>query len=122
MYKEYMQNLLGMQINSCNCLPQDSYMAVNNTEQLKNMYPEIYKIIYPMVKKACLQPTYPITEESLNVMTEEVYSNIGTDSGSLEDLIKILLIRELINKPEQRIHSMQKPMHSMYNPFICSNI
>ena len=102
MYEEYMQNLLGMQMNpfrntyeqmgnNSGCcmemdtssqygyMPNSSFM-MNNSEDLEDMYPEIYRIVYPMVRKACMQNTRPVTRELVDQMTQDIYSNIEADN------------------------------------------
>lgn len=164
MYEEYMQNLFGgnyypyldtynnfsRNTNYSNPInPYDNfynyeyfipYNSTNTSIQsinsdLENLYPEIYKIIYPMVKKACNQLKRAIDEDLINELTEEIYSNIETDNiinlninvdnsfnrktsenhkenrtienrqssnPLLRDLIRILLIRELLGRPGNR--------------------
>ena len=103
------------------------------SEDIENLYPEIYKLIYPMIKKTCRQNMLPITEDILDEITDDIYNNIEAENiinlniditngksenksisnikkdninnqenrhinNSLRDLIKILLIRELIDK------------------------
>ena len=105
---------------------------------LENCYPEVYKIIYPMIRNVCMRNTEPITEEVIDRMVNEVYTNIETgdvitlninlgntvetSSGEnressknkeskenretesrqrnflMNDLIRILLIRELLRR------------------------
>ena len=108
-----------------------SYRSLS--EDFENLYPEIYKLIYPMIKKACMQNIPPITEKTLDEITNDIYNNIEAENiinlniditndrnenksmsntkknvssnqenrhinNSIRDLIKILLIRELVNK------------------------
>ena len=100
---------------------------ITNSE-LEEMYPDVYKIIYPMVKKVCRKnTTRAITQDVIENMVEEVYSNVE-EGGQIElnrevkkeetknenkeienrgrrrnsnllDVIKILLLRELIGRP-----------------------
>ena len=128
---------------------------VSMRNNLEECYPEIYKIIYPMVKKACDENMGANTREEIEQMTDEIYSALednnqinvninlgntisttntnGTENRSevhkeevqrkstekqqienrnmetqarrrpfnnnLRDLIKILLIRELLGRP-----------------------
>ena len=111
-------------------------------EDLESMYPDIYNIVYPMVRKACNQNTRPVTRELVDEMAQDIYSNIEADNivnlninvqnignetnrgtensikpqvenvsgenrgkedrqvrrGPVFDLIKILLLRELIGR------------------------
>lgn len=117
----------------CNCINKSS--SRNLVTDIENLYPEIYKIIYPMIQKACNQNTRPITEDVLDDMTNDIYNNIEAENiinlniditnnrnenkslsnakktiqenretrqitNSLRDLVKILLIRELIGRPD----------------------
>ena len=118
-YEEYMRSVLGYQ-------PMNTYdMNYNNMEmntiqiqELENCYPEIYRIIYPMVQKACNQNTRPITRELIDNMTDEIYfaiedkeliENRNKDESlenrqirrntNLNDLIRILILRELLGRP-----------------------
>lgn len=115
----------------------------NMVSDLENLYPEIYKIIYPMIQKVCGQNTKPVDEKLLDEMTNDIYSNIEAENivnininvdnntsqnnrnveltrtsntnkkldtpvenresrqfnNPIRDLIRILLIRELIGRP-----------------------
>ena len=104
--------------------------AMNNMqrEELEGCYPEIYRIVYPMVQRACNQNTRPITRELIDSMTDEIYFSIEdkemTENRSnskeeksiktieskedrqitfrnltLRDIIRILLLREFIDRP-----------------------
>ena len=98
------------------------YSNFQNTTNIKleQFYPELYKLIYPMIQTACMRNTKPITEETINEMIQDVYSNFNVDDVSfsetrdsnrhekvskpnnyvLNDLIRILLIRELLGRTE----------------------
>ena len=62
-----------------NCRQPNCYSR-NLAMDIENMYPEIYKIIYPMIQKACMQNNRPITEEVLDEMTSDIYNNIEADN------------------------------------------
>lgn len=134
-YEEYMQNVLGMNMpNTYNQAMGGFYpdmqpqMPDNNFYEVNNLYPDIYRIVYPMVQKVCSRGNRGIFNEAqLNEMVDEIYNAIepgddilqGVDNGStprngdvknpraketrrpnnnflLRDLIKILIIRELL--------------------------
>lgn len=150
MYEEYMQNVLGLRMNpyqnmydnqfdnqySCgNCMMNTQMnMATQQAgDEIESCYPDIYRIVYPMVQKACMTNTSPVTKETIDRMTTEIYNNIETGdiinlninlgntvNGAqtenrenkeetenrvaprnfmLNDLIRILLIRELLGRP-----------------------
>ena len=117
-------------------------------DELENCYPEIYNIVYPMVRKACMSNTLPITQTVIDNMVNQISSNIegnefielninldndvtqnrdanqkannsrtevqnrSCDDGKcdrqirrnpfLNDLIRILILRELLGRPGNR--------------------
>ena len=120
-------------------IPYDNfsnYSTRNLVSNLENLYPEIYKIVYPMIQKACNQNNKPIDENLIDDMTDDIYSNIEADNiinlninvennrnesatnkeknnrckttenrqfnNPIRDLIRILLIRELLDRPGYR--------------------
>ena len=90
-YEEYMRSVLGYSpyvdrnytyTNS----QEDMYNNYVNmpatpnmqpTQDLTEFYPEIYKIIYPMVCKACnMNSNREVTKDLLEQMTDEIYRNV----------------------------------------------
>ena len=173
MYDDYMQNLWGIQVSPYQNTYEENmgYMPYGNWQEpvqmpygfyqrnmtqqveevdVESMYPDIYKIVYPMVKKACSQNTKPITKEVIDEMAQDIYSNIEADNiinlninvensnisnnrgtenmqhkqeenrcvenrqarrGPIFDLVKILLIRELLDRrPGNRPRPPRPPM------------
>lgn len=131
-YEEYMRNVLGYQpVSYDNTYDMDydrfetsNMSAMNNLQMqvLENCYPEIYRIIFPMVQKACSQNMRPVTRELVDRMTDEIYfaiedremlenrdkeekSTQATEdrqiirNQGLNDLIRILILRELLGRP-----------------------
>lgn len=157
-YDEYIRSILGYSPNNSYNNYQDysnQNMNINynnrNNNELEQCYPEIYKIVYPMITTKCNNVRANLTSEDIENMTDEIYYaleeknqiqlniNLGnevrttetsnskntkvvdkkpevkvTESAKLEndgkretrqinrglrDLIKILLIRELLNRP-----------------------
>ena len=57
--------------------------TMSNSE-LEACYPEIYKVVYPMVSTACKNNTRPITKELVDNMTNEIYFAIeGNDNVTI---------------------------------------
>ena len=154
-YEEYIRSILGyprMTDISGNYMMnnQENMMSdyQNQNEDLESCYPEIYRIVYPMIEKRCRENTRPITKELIDNMTNEIYmaiegnqevqininlgNSVGTEENrnsgnqvkreesqessrqqkssdnrqvgqfrnrTLNDLIRILLIRELLGRP-----------------------
>lgn len=170
-YEEYIRSVLGYPSTTNmnqNQMYQNEYLnpsQINMRNDLEDFYPEIYKIIYPMVKKACEGNMRANSREEIEQMTDEIYSaiednnqinvniNLGNTVSStnmnrtqnrndiykenvqnkssekqeienrsieeetrrrprnnnLRDLIKILLIRELLRRPHD--HFPPRPPH-----------
>lgn len=165
-YDEYIRSILGYPpMNSMNNTYQ-SYGEENmdfgsrTNSELEGCYPEIYKIVYPMVATKCNNFRGNVTNDDIESMTDEIYyaleekneiqlninlsndvrtSNLNSTNSTkasdrkpevrvsqssegkrevretrqinrgLRDLIKILLIRELLNRPG-RPHNPRPPM------------
>lgn len=149
-YDEYIRSILGYPpIRGYNNYQDNnnqniSYENRENTN-LEKYYPEIYKIVYPMITKKCNNIRSNLTNEDIENMTDEIFyaleerkethlninltNDVRTTQQSnlaktiekkpdveikettsekrenrqtnreLRDLIKILLIRELLNRP-----------------------
>ena len=172
-YEEYMRNIFGYPLDYRNTYEMDNtmyngYMQYNNTmqnnnEELEDCYPEIYKVVYPMVKKACMTNTKPVTKELIDDMVVEIHSafeqqsevtnvniNVGNNGNNvrsvdtknsridtkvenkaeskenrekedrgnnflMNDLIRILILRELLNN--NRPPAPPRPMPPNRPPF-----
>lgn len=127
-YQEYRNPTFNTNIN----------ISGNNVE-LENSYPEIYKIVYPMITKKCENVRESnITKNDIENMTDEIYYALESKNeiqvnikkrpevkvseatgerrqlnGGLRDLIQILLIRELLNR---RIPPFRPPMPNPPGP------
>lgn len=154
-YEEYIRSILGYNNEVYRETPYTSYNMNNmtnttyendynntyrQTDELEQYYPEIYKIVYPMVKKVCNNNRGSINREILENMVDEIYSaiEVGEETNQenrneskeinqnnrnstikientaplkesrerrnpgIRDLIKILILRELLrNKHRQ---------------------
>ena len=81
-YEEYIRSVLGYP-STANMNQNQMYQTeypnpsqVNRRNDLEEFYPEIYKIIYPMVKKACDGNMGANSREEIEQMTDEIYSAI----------------------------------------------
>ena len=86
-YEEYMRNSLGYNMNpmmNMGMNQTNSMMEMYETEgnftcdqaSIDDMYPEIYRIIYPMICKACMAINENVTEDLVSRITNEVYMNV----------------------------------------------
>lgn len=92
-YEDYMRSVLGYPTENqdtyrMNCFEdtQNYVMPYQNTKELEDCYPEIYKMINPIVCEVCDKYSTSITRDMLENMVEEVYQKIEINN---EILIKI---------------------------------
>ena len=124
-YEEYMRSVLGYQAMNTYDSNYDNWdmhnmtaMNVVQMQELENCYPDIYRIVYPMIQKSCNENTRPITRDLIDSMTDEIYfaiedkemlENRNKEETSedrqirrninLNDLIRILILREFLGRP-----------------------
>ena len=121
-----MQNIPGAPM-----MPPMQNLEMIQNDDLEKMYPDSYRMIYPMVKKSCdMIGERQITEGMLDDMAQKIYVNVETDNMSVEvkaenrkeaeketrnpggpfrpgnpflnDFIKVLLLRELFERRHRR--------------------
>lgn len=132
-YNQYMRNMYGFPNMQMPMFNMPACANINPyTDDLERMYPETYRVIYPMVRDACSNVNMPITESMLDSMTNDIYDRVEADgrinieisvepelrnaaasveenretrqrrprrrNRFLNDLIRILLLRELLNR------------------------
>lgn len=145
-YEEYMRSVLGYKPMCCdtNIYSNNDYyimpmsnMQTNNNE-LDELYPEIYKRVYPLVCNECNNVVMPLKREVLEQMTENVYKSIeidlkietknvskqedrqvGANNNFLRDLIRILILQQIIgggNRPQVPPRPPRPPFPGGPNP------
>lgn len=87
-YQEYINDIIGSMPQNQSSYENDIYRNSNyfhnkNTtnEELERFYPDLYKLLYPMVQAACMRNTKPITGETINEMVKDIYSNFNSDDA-----------------------------------------
>lgn len=99
-YEDYIRSILGYPVLTNSSYPNITYDYSDNYEfntnimprysnEILDLYPEIYKIINPMVCKICEANTKPITRELLEQMTDEIYLNIEGNANLDEDTVNV---------------------------------
>ena len=105
-YDDYMRNVLGysnfdgyrmnpmvnmntgtmnnMGMNSMDTMGMNMHMMNSqdmSCEDIERLYPEVYKVVYPMVSSSCdrVNLNMPITDEIVTRMTEEIYDRAESD-------------------------------------------
>ena len=93
-YEEYMRNVLGyepIRYRDTYDAEYNDYMNYSNfnmpqqiesnleTSRLESCYPDIYNLVYPMVKKACSQNNRALSSDLVDELTNEIYNAIEDD-------------------------------------------
>lgn len=81
-YEEYMRTVLGYTPKCIQdtFMTNDYYIMQNNNNCIADdLYPDMYKKVYPLVCKECNTNTMPITREILEQMTDNVLNQIEID-------------------------------------------
>lgn len=102
-YEDYMRAVLGYPIEKReNYIPiEQSYnleSRVTKTKELEECYPEVYRIINPIVCEICNKYNGNYTKDTINTMVDEVYKRINLNN---EISIKINLDNKI---QEKEIH------------------
>lgn len=117
-YEEYMQNVLGYNIR-----PQNTYQMPENIYEmqrgssyenmdLENLYPDIYRMIQPMVQKVCMRATGVINEEMVRSMTDEVYNAMTEETREVKDVKKSS--NEVRTNSSQNIRKVEEPRQNNF--------
>ena len=114
-YEDYMRTILGYPVQnemSYNTYPNYSYDYVSEqlprySNEIMDLYPEIYKIVNPMVCKICEANSKPITKELVEQMTDEIYLNLENDAEIEEDIVNVR-VNLPSTKPESKTNSRQE--------------
>lgn len=101
-YEEYIRSILGYP--NYGTTYQQQPMATNYERndpnaEIENCYPEIYKVVYPMICKACSNNNRPITPDLIDELTNEIYLSIENDN---EINVTINLTNEVGGNVENR--------------------
>lgn len=124
-YDEYIRSILGYppmrsyednyeDYRNQNMNMNTNFMNTTTDMELENCYPEIYKIVYPMVCKKCDGVGMPVTNDDIQNMTDEIYFalegraevqlniNLGNEVRSSEKA-NTNMTRETNKKPDVKI-------------------
>lgn len=111
-YEDYMRSVLGYPMENKDTYrmnyfedAQNCIMPYQDTKELEDCYPEIYKMINPIVCEVCDRCNRPITRDSVENIVEEVYQRIEMNN---EISIKINIDNRSIEKEvENKVNSVK---------------
>lgn len=112
-YEDYMRQVLGYPINDPNIYETYDYRNENTylsnqvqnnlTEaEIKNLYPDSYNVIYPLVCKACEANNEPISKSVVDKMTDDVYKLVERN----ENVVNIKI--ETQNRENSQVSARQE--------------
>jgi hypothetical protein len=79
-YEEYMRNVLGYPTNNTYMCKSFPYRNSENNQNYESFYPDIYKMLKPMIDKVCENyRNSTLSKEVLEDMATEIYQNIESD-------------------------------------------
>lgn len=113
-YEDYMRSVLGYPMENQNTyeaynyseMPYDMSQMYSNSarysDEIMDLYPEIYRVVNPMVCKICDANTKPITRELVDQMTDEIYMNLESQP-EMDTVVNVRINApsELENKAEK---------------------
>ena len=86
-YEDYMRSVLGYPINNTyniNSFPYRNDSNNSKEEKYESLFPDIYKMLKPMVTKACEGFNGTISDDKIESMTMEIYNNIEADTTMMD--------------------------------------
>ena len=119
-YEEYMQNVLGYNVRPQNTyqLPESIYeMPRGNSYEnmdLEELYPDIYRMIQPMVQKVCMRVTGVINEEIIVSMTDEVYNAMSEETKETRESKEIKKGINEVRNNSQTVRKVEEPRQNNY--------
>lgn len=126
-YEDYMRSILGYPVREQNQFSDTyrEYSSIINhdystqlprySSEILDLYPEIYKIVNPMVCKVCEANIKPISRELIEQMVDEIYLNIESDP---EDYVSEV-VNVKVNLPDT---SQQEEKRQSKNSQSSSNV
>ena len=124
-YEDYIRTILGYPVQnemSYNTYPNCSYEYIEQprySSEIMDLYPDIYKIINPMVCKICKANSKPIIRKLVEQMTDEIYLNIENDTTIEEDVVNVR-VNLPPTKPESNSNNRQVRTRDLNNENISS--
>lgn len=72
-FQDYRNKNMSMNYNMNSNMMNANLMNETSDMDLESCYPEIYKIVYPMITKKCSTVRMPVTNDDIQNMTDEIY-------------------------------------------------
>ncbi len=121
-YEDYMRAVLGYANNEPN-YTYDSYyprMEQPQYDETEELYPDIYRIVNPVVEDVCNKNrNKPITEDLVRTMTDEVYNNVEKNSALQVNIqVKTELKNGDVRNPNAKVKEETRQRNFLLNDLI----
>lgn len=112
---EFQNNVINSQ------MPNNGYFANSSELNLEECYPELYRLLYPMIQKVCMKCTRSLNKEVIDEMVDEVYINFAGDEGETTQ-ININLSNDVRSSKDTTINNMNNNKEAVINNVRSSSV
>ena len=119
-----MHNMNNMGMNSMNMNTMGN-MGINmiNDDDIERLYPEVYRVVYPMVCSSCDRIQFPgstVNDEMLTKMTNDIYDQVEADGRIKIEVNVTTEVRETSNSSDSSVETRQRriPRNRFLNDLI----
>jgi len=103
---------MGMNTMNMNNMGNMNNMSMNTQdEDIERLYPEVYRVVYPMVCSSCDRIQFPgttITDEMVTKMTDDIYDRVESDGRINIEVNVTTEVRESDNNRQTSSESRQR--------------
>lgn len=98
-YEDYMRSVLGYPMDMQNTYQENYFNESRTDDNLEDLYPEIFKVINPLIVDVCDKNNRAITKNILEDMVEEVYAKVENNDVIIN--INVVNNSEITSKEAQ---------------------
>ena len=96
-YEDYMRSVLGYPMETQELYQEEKVVPYQNTKELEDCYPQIYKVVNPIICKMCDRYSQTIDRDNLEDIVEQIYQKIEMNNNDISIKINIENIEEKQN-------------------------
>ena len=125
-----MNNMLNMNNMGMNSINTMGNMGMNNMgmnmsgdDDIERLYPEVYRVVYPMVCSSCDRIQFPgttVNDEMITRMTNDIYDQVEADGRIKIEVNVTTEVRETSSNSDSSIETRQRrrPRNRFLNDLI----
>lgn len=120
----YRMNAMNMNNMGMNTMSSMGNMGMNNMgtmntmntqdmsyEDIEQLYPEVYRVVYPMVCSSCDRiqfPNAPVTDEMVTHMTDDIYDRVEADGRINIEVNVTTEVRDSSSSSDSSVETRQR--------------